>query len=282
MDDDRRTSWSLAEMVDLARYPIDELDTTAGEALIQRCQQAFTDEVCCVLPAFLRPSAIEQVVRDVEQRESNAFRSARARSAYGFYSPVHDGVADDRANAAHLEPQWREVYYLAYDEFPNDSLLHQLYESPELAQFAAKVLGIEDVFPVADKLMAAPVSLHYGNCQLGWHCDTQEFTITVMFRPSESGGNFEYVPLAGPGDKNFDQVPAVLAGDRSLVRQVSIEPGAIVLFRGANTLHRVTPTEGERPRILSVFHLERQPGRVYEDQFKLDVFGRASVRGDTL
>ena len=32
--------------------------------------------------------------------------------------------------------------------------------------------------------------------------------------------------------------------------------------------------QGRKPRLLSVFHLEQQPGRVYPEQWKVDVFGR--------
>ena len=270
--------WHLSEIIDLERYPIDQLCSARGENLVERCRRSFTDNVCCVLPGFVRPMAVEQVIRDVEAKENNAFRSARARSPYGFYSPSHGGAINSAGAAAHMEPQWREVFYLAYDEFSTESVLHTLYEFPELAEFTAKVLGLESVYTVADRLMAAPISLHYRDCQLGWHCDTQEFTITVMFRPSESGGNFEYVPLVGSGEANFSKVPSVLQGDRKLVREVDISPGDIVLFRGANTLHQVTPTTTSKPRILSVFHLEREAGRVYEDEWKLDVFGRVDNR----
>src|SRR5262249_42356981 len=111
---------------------------------------------------------------------------------------------------------------------------------------------------------------------LGWHCDTQEFTITVMFRPSESGGEFQYYPKAGPRDENYARVPAVLGGGLCGGRTVAFDAGTIILFRGANTLHRVTPTRSGKPRVLSVFHYEQTPGRIFEDQFKRDVFGRVA------
>lgn len=68
--------------------------------------------------------------------------------------------------------------------------------------------------------------------------------------------------------------PEVFENDRALVRTVSIKPGSIVLFRGDNTLHRVTPTKGGTYRILSTFLYEETPDRIYPDGFKLDLFGR--------
>jgi hypothetical protein len=267
-------SWLLSEIVDLERYPITDLQSGQGRELVARCRAEFVDAVSCELPGFIRPSAVEAVIADVEAREEHAFRSSRERSAYGFYAPSHDESPDIEEGDPHAAPQWRDVCYLAYDEFPPGGVLHTLYESAEVCAFTAALLGLPEIHPVADPLMAAPVSLYYEDCQLGWHCDTQEFTVTVMFRTSEAGGVFEYMPLAGPGDANFHRVPAVFEGERTEVRSVDIQPGSIVLFRGANTLHRVTRSRGRKPRLLSVFHLEQQPGRVYPEQWKVDVFGR--------
>jgi hypothetical protein len=269
--------WKLGDIVDLERYPITDLESPAGRALVARFRLEFTDAVSCALPGFVRPQAVAAFLAEVEAKEERAFRSSRYRSPYGTYRPVHDEeVRGLSADDPHIKPQLRIVHYLAYDEFGADSILHRLYEAPELAAFAAAVLEVPAIYPAADPLMAAPVSLHYEGCELGWHCDTQEFTITVMFRPSEGGGQFQYYPLAGPKDANFAKVPDVLAGDTSGVRTVPFEAGTIVLFRGANTLHRVTPTRGGKPRVLSVFHFEQVPGRMFDDQFKLDVFGRVA------
>ena len=268
------TSWSLGDIVNLERYPIGDLESEQGRKLITHCQAQFIDSVSCELPEFILPIAIESVITDVEAREERAFRSSRQRSAYGFYAPSHNETPAVEENDPHAALQWRDVCYLAYDEFQPGSVLHTLYESKEVCGFTAAVLGLPEVHTVADPMMAAPVSLHYEGCQLGWHCDTQEFTITVMFRTSEEGGLFEYMPMAGPGDANSHRVPGVFDGDRSEVRSVDIQPGSVVLFRGANTLHRVTPTHGRKPRLLSVFHFEQQPGRVYPEEWKVDVFGR--------
>ena len=209
--------WSLADIIDLDRYPITDLDSESGQTLVASCQAEFVDAVSCELPGFVRPAAVDAVIADIEAREHRVFRSSRQRSAYGFYAPNHDESPDMASNDPHAALQWRDVCYLAYDEFSTDSVLHMLYKSPAVCRFAAAVLELPEIHTVADHMMAAPVSLHYEGCQLGWHCDTQEFTITVMFRASEQGGLFEYMPESGPGGANFDRVPAVFEGDRQEV-----------------------------------------------------------------
>jgi hypothetical protein len=37
--------------------------------------------------------------------------------------------------------------------------------------------------------------------------------------------------------------------------------GALVLFRGRYALHRVTPVEGARPRLLAALSYDPEPGR---------------------
>ena len=267
---------NLCDIVNLERYPIIDLDAEEGRNLVTHCRQQFTDSVSCLLPEFLLPDAVNTILETVEGKANQAHLCDRYRSPYGVYNPVHDETVALAEDAPHSTPQRRSVHYLAYDEFSEQSMLHRLYGSPLLARFAAAVLGVPVIHPVADPLMAAPVTLHYQGSELGWHCDTQEFTITVMFRPSDKGGEFQYFPMAGPKDENFQRVPDVLGGNHDAVRNVQFDAGSILLFRGANTLHRVTPTESIKPRVLSVFHYERTPGRMFDSDWKQVVFGRVA------
>ena len=50
---------------------------------------------------------------------------------------------------------------------------------------------------------------------------------------------------------NFDGVAAVLEGNEPPVT-LPVAPGTLVLFRGRNSMHRVTPTIGDQTRILVV------------------------------
>ena len=274
--DQNRPDDNLEDLIDIDRYPLTDLMCDQGQALVAACRAEFTDSVSCLLPQFLRPQAIEQVLEDVEKLEKQAYLSDRYRSPYGVYNPIHDEALDQTAVSAHNAEQRRRVHYLANDQFHSNSAINRLYLSPLLTRFAAAVLEVPTIYPTADPLMCAPVSLHYQGSQLGWHCDTQEFTITVMFRPSEQGGEFQYFPLAGPRDANFNRVPEVLEGDMEGVCTVPFEAGDILLFRSANTLHRVTPTRGTKPRVLSVLHYEQTPGRMFDADWKKEVFGRAS------
>ena len=274
-----RSTWTLEQIVDLRHYPITDLESPAGRALVDTCRSRFKDGVLCELEAFLRPEAVQAVITQVEACREHAFLSSRRRTAYSAYAPIHDEApATFEEDSAYAKVFRRHCYYLAFDEFGSGSVLPVLYKNEQFSKFVAAALNVPALYPSADPLMGAPVSLHTPGSEIGWHCDTQEYTVTVMFRTSDEGGIFQYVPQTGPRDVNYPRVPDLFDGDESLIRSIPIRPGSIVLFRGANTLHRVTPTGGSSYRILSPFHFEQVPGRIYSDEFKRDSFGRTESR----
>ena len=86
--------------------------------------------------------------------------------------------------------------------------------------------------------------------------------------------------MTGPGDRNFHLVPALFDGDESAVRTVSMKAGLLVIFRGRNTLHRVTPVAGPTPRLLALFSYYNVPDRLFGDSFRRNVLGRTTARSD--
>ena len=76
-----------------------------------------------------------------------------------------------------------------------------------------------------------------------------------MIQKPEKGGVFEYCPnIREPGNENFEEVQKVIAGDRTRVRQLKLEPGDLQIFKGRFTLHRVTKVEAKNQDIC-VFQL---------------------------
>jgi predicted 2-oxoglutarate/Fe(II)-dependent dioxygenase YbiX len=100
---------------------------------------------------------------------------------------------------------------------------------------------------------------------------------TILLQESDGGGTFEYCPdLRRPEDENYEAVGRVLAGDRSAVRTLDIAPGALVLFRGRYSLHRVTPVEGTRPRIIAILSYDTKPGVVLTEFTRRLFYGRVA------
>ena len=49
-------------------------------------------------------------------------------------------------------------------------------------------------------------------------------------------------------------------GDDRGVLHFDVEPGTLVIFRGLHSLHRSSPVEGPRRRLIAVMLFERHPG----------------------
>ncbi len=167
---------------------------------------------------------------------------------------------------------------LADDQVPADSPLRTVYEDPAFRDFLCSVLGIDAVHPYADDLSSINVHFASEGRELGWHFDNSSFAVTMLLRAPEAGGAFEYVAGvrdADAGEMAFDTVGAVLDGDHP-VETLAFAPGDLVLFRGRNAMHRVTPTEGSVTRLLVVFALNDRPGVALSDSALQTFYGRTS------
>ena len=80
---------------------------------------------------------------------------------------------------------------------------------------------------------------------------------------------------ANSKEMNFSGVEAVL-NDKVPVKTLHMEEGTLVLFKGLNSLHRVTPTIGNRTRILVVLAYNNKAGVSLSETARMTFFGRLS------
>ena len=99
-------------------------------ALVEECRSLFVDGVCCELPGFLRPEAVDSMVEAVEARRDRAYLSSRHRNAYSAYAPIHDDApVPFEENDPRAVLHRRHCHYLAYDEFDADLALPVMYQA---------------------------------------------------------------------------------------------------------------------------------------------------------
>jgi len=124
------------------------------------------------------------------------------------------------------------------------------------------------------------INIHYASEgeELGWHFDNSSFAITLLLQAPKEGGAFQYVSdlrNVNSDETNFGGVEAVL-NDKAPVKTLHMEEGTLVLFRGLNSLHRVTPTIGNRTRILVVLAYNNTAGISLSESARMTFFGRLS------
>ncbi len=239
----------------------------------QRCREVLDADGALVLTGFFTAEAVARVVADSAPREHEAYYAAATHNVY--LTPADPDLDDGHTFNRQVASS---KGLLADDQVPADSPLRVVYGDPAFRDFLCAVLGIEAIHPYADDLSSINVHFAAAGRELGWHFDNSSFAVTMLLQAPEAGGTFEYVPAvrdADAGEMGFDTVGAVLDGHHP-VETLSFSPGDLVLFRGRNAMHRVTPTEGAVTRLLVVFAFNDQPGVALSDSALQTFYGRTA------
>jgi hypothetical protein len=265
------STFVLADIVDLARYPIHQLDTAPGAELVARCRASLANAGVCELDGFLLPGAIQRAIELTPTLMDRAWASDQGHNVYFEPIPGDAGIDNPLAMIQHSAKR-----AIAYDLLPTNLPLRVLYESPELTALVAAALGLGEVFRSADPLDALEIAVFTPGDQLGWHFDNSEFSVTIMLQDAVEGGQFDYVPgLRSPNDPNHDGVSRFLRGDTSVAPiRLDPAPGTLSLFRGRLALHRVTRVAGGRDRINAVLTYGENRGMQLAELTRQLFYGR--------
>lgn len=262
----------MQDVVDLASYPILDPGSPGYTDLIAQCQSGLEADGASVLEGFLREDVLAQTVAEVEPVLGNAFYKTKHHSPYL--------VADDPAYAddhPRNRKQMTSSATLAYDYIPSDSALNQLYLWDPFHRFLADVLGYDALYPYADNLTPLNVLIYDQGAELGWHFDLPPFVVTLTLQQSEDGGDFLFAPfIRADEDENFDGVDDVLRERSEAVRTLRQPPGALVIFRGNRTLHRVTKVNGPTPRLAAALSYSKTPGTISDEHNRMTFYGRVA------
>lgn len=147
---------SYADVVDLDRYPIHDLDSERGEAFVAECRKELAEKGACNLPGFITPDAVAEMVRLANELKDKAWTSSRPHNVY--FTELDKTVPAEHP----LAHEVRSVKHgIANDFIPAEAPLSRLYSSDDLTRFIAAVLEKPVLFRSADPLDALQVT-HMG------------------------------------------------------------------------------------------------------------------------
>ncbi len=260
----------IAEIVDLERYPLD--DSIQTNAFVRECASRFTRDGVCLLPRFLRGPALARAAEETIALLDKTFYCRNTHNAY------LQADSDPELPAKH--PRNRLLHTtvgsIANDYLPSGAVLSRLYAWDPLVRFIRGVTGAPTLHRSADPLGALSVNVFEPGGAHEWHFDESRFSITLMLRPAESGGHFEYVPaVRSEGSEGYDEVERILDGEVEPVR-MPFAPGTLSIFAGHCTLHRVTRVGGRHHRLVAVLCYNRDPGVANSDEVRKLFWGRAA------
>jgi hypothetical protein len=262
----------MRDILDLDRYPLDRLDSPVGQALVARCKADLAANGMFNLEGFLRPGALAQAVAELTPvMQTAAFTHRRAHNIY-FRKEV-PGLPPDHPALRLCETVNHTV---CADQIPG-TVPVRVYEWPPFAAFLAATMDKPALYTMDDPLARVNVMAYRDGEALNWHFDRSEFTTTLLLQRPEGGGDFEYrTDLRSHDDPNYDGVARLLEGRDPAVKLLRLSAGTLNVFRGKNTAHRVTPVEGDRARIMTVFSFYERPGVRFSEEERIGFYGRAA------
>ena len=256
--------------IDLSRYAINAPDSSEREGLIASCRGAIAESGACVLEGFVPPDAIADIAREVEPCLDRAFYKDKRHNVY-----LDDEDPAYEANHPRNALQTTDSATLAYEFIPKAGVLDSIYHWPPMRRFVADVLGFEALFPYVDEVAPVNVLVYLPGTGTGWHFDIAEYVVTLLIRSPCGGGVYEYAPfIRNREDEGFEAVGDILAGERRPVRELNQPEGALVIFKGHHTLHRVTPINGDISRLVAVLSYAGAPGKKTNSYNRRTFYGR--------
>jgi len=260
-------------IIDLQRYPLDRLESEEAKNLVQQCRQALDRDGLFNLDGFLLPRAIEQAIENsTDQLANHSFTHERDHNIY--FLPEIAGLAADHP----VLKQFKTVNHTVCSDQIRENVLIELYEWEPFAAFLAAVMEKPKLYQMDDEISRLNVMGYSDGEALNWHFDRSEFTTTLLLQAPEQGGEFQYrTGLRTDTDPNYDGIGEFLAGDQSEIVNLPLAAGTLNVFRGKNTLHRVSPVIGNRQRVITVFSFYENPGVEFSDEEKIGFYGRTNV-----
>jgi len=255
----------LASIIDLQKHPIDE------NHYREKCKTKLDKSGVLVLDNFLFESSVKSILAEAKAQENLAYYCVNEHNVY--LDPF-----DKELSKSH--PRNKTVSSskgcITDDQVPEKSSLRALYNSPKFKDFLCVVLGETVLYKYDDNLSS--INIHYAKegQELGWHFDNSSFAITLLIQKPEAGGQFEYIRQfrnSDNNDNNYDGVLDLLNGSCN-PEKLLMENGTLVLFRGKDAIHRVTPTIGNRTRILSVLAYNSKPDVSLSESARITFFGK--------
>jgi hypothetical protein len=262
-----------SELIDLGRYPLQDPQEDAYRRVVAQARQQLCDKGAAELEGFVSPAGVDTLASDADALAARAHASGGQGTAYLEFPDFSLPADHPRLHFADYA-----VRAVAYDITPLDSPLRLLYEWDPMKDLIEAVLDRGPIYRYADPFGALNLAVMGQGEQLQWHFDQTDFVVSLAIQSAESGGEFEVAPrIRSADDERYDDVAAVLLGDRTRVETLPLRPGTLLVFEGRYSLHRVSPIEGSRWRHVGLLAYDTQPGTMGSDLLRADRYGRTEA-----
>ncbi|MGV8985128.1 MAG: HalD/BesD family halogenase [Cypionkella sp.] len=261
----------MRDILDLERFPLDQPGSAAWLGLVASCRAAMAQDGMCNLEGLMRTQALAKAMAEVAPiMERLSFLHKRTHNIY-FRKEV-PGLAEDHPALKMVDT----INHTVCGDQLEATVVDWVYNWPQMAVFLAAVMEKESLFTMTDPLARLNI-MKYGDGEaLNWHFDRSEFTTTLLLQEPSDGGEFLYAKDLRTGtEPNYDGVARVLLGEDPDVKGHYLRAGTLNIFKGKNTLHKVTTCTGAQARYVAVFSYYERPGVRFSREEQIGFYGRA-------
>ena len=254
-------------MITWTDYPIDNSSGDARQALIDSGRRQLREQGSLCLPDFISGKTLQRLLDEVARLKNSGHRMS------GLYPATSDDLSaagDLSLPAAHR--------FIAGDLLDSDSPARQIYEHAGLLGFIADLFELPQLYRVADTMGCINYLIYQPGDSNGWHFDSTDFVVSICLQLAEQGGGYETIPdFRSNSDENTAAVAQRMLNpeDSTGVKSVDLSVGSLFLFKGRNSMHRVTEVKGAQDRIMLILSFHRQPGHYLSQGSRLAMYGRA-------
>jgi hypothetical protein len=258
----------LSRIIDVDSYPMDSAGPLTHR-LRADARRQFLETGVCIFDGFLRTEALEAVLSEVDLCVDQAYVSTTSSTVY-----LEPGSNVWPPGDPRRVEEITAVGTLAEDQLSSDSWLRRLHGAAAFQRFIGDIVGSSRLYGYADGLTSVNVLVFERGHRLGWHFDEAEYAVTLLLRPALSGGMFEYAPLVRHSGADRDSaIRGVIAGVRQPLT-APLRAGSLMVFRGRDSLHRVTAVRGGGPRIVAVLSYDKCAGLCLSEHDRRLFYGR--------
>lgn len=129
----------LDALIDSDAYPIEQLQTPIGAALVARVREQLETDGAVVLRGFARPEAVARMTREAGTLLPLAWPGPQAATAHVYDYAQDAGLAVDDAHPLRRTTP-RRMAQIAADLIPSSHRLVHLYRATPMRAFLAAVL----------------------------------------------------------------------------------------------------------------------------------------------
>ena len=178
-----------ADFINLKKYPIDDLESAAGIALLAQCHKSIAQHSILALPGFLRSGVTTALTEEINGLHSVARKIDFLTTLYGWMD--NSGFPPTHPRSTLLR---RHCGVITTDQLDPDGLCMRLFHIGLLTEFVRRLLQYETLYASTCPNISVRLNIMEKGDEFPWHFDTNDGVVSFIIQNADEGGHFQHAP----------------------------------------------------------------------------------------